>query len=161
MKNLFIALLVTVSGMTASARSLEFVPTIASVEGYQEGLIRVSLLEDGRIYSTNNKGVYKMSQLSPSATQVLVNLVRSLSNVSIKEDYRQVVCKMMVLPSLSDLKISGYNVEAGRFSGEQALVLTQQSCATAHVVYPIDAHALNAAKQLRAHLVLLGLNTLQ
>lgn len=161
MRNILIALLILASGMTASATSPIFDPIIATVEGSQEGLIRVTLLQSGLVYSTNNKGVYKQTRLSPAATKLVLNLARSVADVELKETQRNMVCKMLRLPSLIDLQVSGIDSESQQFNGDLRLVLTATDCSTSYVVYPIEANAKARAEQLRAHLVLLGLNTLQ
>lgn len=159
MKSLLMSLILTAS-VIAQATSVDFTKVLATVQGHEHGIVEIALLEDGRLQVLNSKGVVKTTILSKAALNRLSGKIQTLSDVQVQEVNRDKVCKMMIIPTLSDLSIAFFDYEAGEFKRNLNLVLTRKSCALAYEVFPANEHQENSASELRAQLVILALNTL-
>lgn len=163
MKNLTLALLVTVFASGAFARSIDITPVMAKAEGYYEGLSTVALLADGRLQIVNQKGLVKTVKLTERTFKKISRDVLKLSNIEVKEVHNQYVCMtiMAVIPqTLSNLSIADYNYDTQTY-GESRLVLTQRGCHMHDMTYPTQVHAQADALAVREELVILALANLK
>lgn len=159
MKTLLMGLILSTS-IFAQATSVDMTKVLATVTGYEQGISQVALLEDGRLQVVNNKGVVTTTQVSKVVLNRLSGAIMQLANVELVEENRTMVCKMMILPTLSDLSIAQYDFDANDYTRNVTLILTRQSCALSHEVYPKNEYSFADANELRAQLVILALNTL-
>lgn len=167
MKNMFLTIALLFTSFATQARSLEYAPVIATVSGYEEGIQQVSLLADGRLQVAYSVYVgdtyagetrYKTFQVSEAVLKRLKSTVIYLSEVEVKESKSNIVCKMMPIPSLSNLHLNYFNHNTQKFGQKLNLILTGQGCELSYKVAPVSPYQLNAAQLLREQLVILALN---
>lgn len=166
MKSLLITLALVASSLTASARSIDRTPVVATVSGYEHGIVQVALLADGRLQVVRGQlGVDQKEVetivLSKPVQEDLFSLARNLAKVEIKEERKLIVCAMVEPLSLSSLQVGGYNYETNKFDSKLRLILTNDSCATSYTVIPVQDWAKQRASELRKALVILALNTVK
>lgn len=159
MKTLLMGLILSTS-LFAQATSVDMTKVLATVTGFEAGLSQIALLEDGRLQVVNNKGIVKTEQVSKVALDRLLGKVMELANIELVENVKTMTCKMMIIPALSDLSVATFDYETQQYDRKLTLVLTRQSCALSHEIYPKEQYAIDTARELRAQLVILGLNTL-
>ncbi len=162
MKNTLLTIAVLLSGLTSHALSIDMTPVLATVSGYENGIEHVVLLADGRlqvVYANVDRAEkVKTLRLTSAVLNRLRNAVINLSNVEVKVSNSLVVCKMISMPKLSDLKLANYDHNTQTFSRDLKLILTAQSCDIGNKVSPVDALMKSAAQQLREQIVILALN---
>ncbi len=161
MKSVLLTLAFVVSGLTASAASIDQTNVIAVVTGAQSGISSVALLADGRLQIQDQAGKVKTIVLSKAVVEDLKNEAQSVANIEITEENRRVVCAMMPIMRLSDIEVGSFDFATGKFSAARRLILSANNCALSHVVFPKEQYALIAASELRKALVILALNTVK
>lgn len=159
MKTILMTLILAAT-MNTYATSVDITPVLATVNGYEHGIKQIALLADARMQIVDKDGTVNTIKLSAAAYDRLAGSVSVLSNVELEEVNRTMVCKMMIFPTLSDLSISFYDYETQTYAKNLTLVLTRQSCALAHEIFPKADSQFAAANELREQLVILALNTL-
>lgn len=160
MKTLLMSLILSTS-LLSNATSVDMTKVLAEVNGREKGIVAIALLEDRRLQVVNSKGVVTTTFVSEAAFDRLAGEVSTLTNVEVVEVNRTAVCKMIVIPFLSDLSVAGYDQEANEYTYGRKLILTNQSCALSYEVYPKHQAHLARAISLREKLVILALNTLK
>jgi hypothetical protein len=151
----------TFNAPVAQARSIDPTRVVAIVEGWENDIQQVALLEDGRLQVQNVDGKVTTKKLSKAATLKLVTAARGLANIEIVETHSQVVCMMMLQPTLSDLSVPAYDWEKGTFSRSMRKILGASGCWVSDKVVPKEDYNLGPAQVLRAQLVILALATLK
>lgn len=166
MKNVIIFLTIALSAITTSARSIDTTPVVATVSGYQNGILQVALLADGRLQII--KGELRSTEkqvetiiLSDLAKEDLFDLAQGLSKIEVKEERHMVICAMMEPLALHNLSIGAYDWQSGQFDSKLKLILTNDSCATSYQVAPVQEWAQSRAAQLKKALVILALNSVK
>ena len=145
----------------AQARSIDPRKVVATVEGWENDIQQVSLLEDGTLFVQKVDGKVTAKKLSKAATEKLVTAARDLANIEIVETQHLVVCMMMPQPTLSDLSVPAYDWEKGTFNRTLRKILGATGCWVSDKVAPKDEYNLGPAQVLRAQLVILALATLK
>lgn len=159
MKTILMTLILAAT-MNTYATSVDMTPVLATVNGYEHGIKEIALLADARMQIVDKNGTVNTIKLGSIAFDRLAGSVNSLSNVELEEVNRTMVCKMMIFPTLSNLSISFYDYETRTYANNLTLVLTRQSCALAHEIFPKADYHYATANELREQLVILALNTL-
>ena len=159
MKTILMTLILSAT-MNTYATSVDMTPVLATVSGYEHGIKQIALLADARMQIVDESGTVNSIKLSAAAFDRLATLVIELSYIELQEQNSNATCKIILLPSLSDLSISFYDHVTQTYSENQILVLTRRSCAVAHQIFPKLDFQLTAATELREQLVILALNTL-
>lgn len=160
MKTILMGLILSTS-LFAQATSVDLTKVLATVTGYEEGISQITLIEDGRLQVVNNKGIVKTVQISKVALDRLSGQIIQLSNIELVENVKTKTCKMIIMPTLSNLSVANYDYETLEYGRTLTLVLTRQSCALSHEIYPKEQYAMYIARELRAQLMILALNTLE
>ncbi len=143
------------------ARSVDRTPVVASVEGNKNGIVAAYLLADGRLQVKPEVGTVATVVLSKAATSHLIELAITVADAKLTEQTSAAVCMMVPPPSLGDLSVSGFDDEERTFTSVRKLVLTNSDCTVSHRVTPSNRLVAEAARELRAALVALTLNTVQ
>jgi hypothetical protein len=146
--------------MNIYATSIDQTPVLATVAGYDHGIREIAVLADARMQIVSDKGTFHNIKLSKAAFDRIAGSISVLANVELDEVHRKIVCKMVLIPSLSDLSISFFDFETGTYAKNLTLILTGQSCALAHEVFPKNQSQNIDARELREQLVILALNSL-
>lgn len=159
MKNLLMTLILAAT-VQSGATSVDMTKVLGTVEGREHGIVQIALLADARMQIVNSKGVVSTIQISPVAFDRLAGSLRMLAFADIKETHRNIVCKMMLVPTLSDLSVAKVNADTDELSSDLKLVLTRESCALSYEARPEFDGYYMSAREVRAELVILALNTL-
>lgn len=151
----------TFAAPVAQARSIDPTRVVAVVEGLENDIQQVALLEDGRLQVKDVDGKVTTKKLSAPATAKLITAARDLANIEVVETHYQIVCMMMPQPTLSDLSVPAYDWEKGTFNRSMRKILSASGCWVSDKVAPKDDYNLEPAQVLRAQLVILALATLK
>lgn len=148
-------------GSFASARSVDPTPVVATLTGAKDGIKLVALLADGRLQVQKTDGKVTQVKLSALAAGELIEAAKQLANVTITESSGMMVCAGMPPASLARLSIAPYDETKDAFEGIARLILNSQHCSTRNKVAPEHDYNEQAAKELRAQLLILGYSTLK
>lgn len=144
---------------SAFATSIDPTKVVASVEGLEEGIEQVTLLEDGRLQIKKQDGSVFTERVSEPALTILVDAAKRIANVKIETKRTLVVCMMMPVPKLSSLFVTPYSERKG-FSGKPRFMLSPEGCWVTEHAKPKDEWALKLATELRAQLRILAIDAL-
>jgi hypothetical protein len=129
----------------------EMARTVAQINSVDSQIKTIKLNESGVLIVTQTDGSTKTVKLSENNSEVLLDTAKNLSEVQPETEIRAAVCEMMI-SKLSEQKLSIIDVE----NNTMKLMLTSASCANISYTRPEDQNALEAAKNLKAQMIVLA-----
>ncbi len=156
------ALVTSGIGSIASARSVDRTPVVATLTGSKDGIKLIALLADGRLQVQKTDGKVVQVKLSTLAADELIETSKQLANVTLTESAgASFACTAMPPASLARLAVAPYDETKDVFEGTARLILSSQHCSVRNKVQPEHEFNEQAAKELRAQLLILGYSTLK
>lgn len=156
MKHFALALALTVTSLTtahvALATSIDTTPVVATLDGFEHGISKVTLMADGRLFLTMHDGSSAIGKINEKALEVMLVDARSLSEAKIKKEVTMRPCRMMVRPELNALTVAAFDFYTQEFTGESKPVLTRLGCTMTTTYRPIGEPARLSAERLRSNI---------
>lgn len=150
-----IVLISLVSSLTYAYQDFDTITevshTIAQIASVDANIASVKLNDSGVMTITKRDRTSKTLKLSEVNMQDLLWSAQMLSEAELVTDTHTVVCKMMITPfSIQNLTIYDSKTRSMK------LVLSASSCALTSFTHPKEDYALEAARTLKAQMLVLA-----
>ncbi len=157
MKLIISTLIALTFSLTAKAAAVQ---TVATISGYEYGINEVALLSNHTLRLTNVDKEVTILPLTDAVADKLLGNAMFLGNIETVTNNKIIVCMMLKVPSLADLRVAAYDYDTEKYSSDLQLILTDSGCSIHHTVVPKEFYHQTAAESLRAQMVILALNSL-
>jgi hypothetical protein len=159
MKKTIFAIITLVSSLSFAQFDMidtEIARTVAQLTNVDTQIKTVKLNESGVLTVVKREAGSVSIKLSETNKAELLSLAKMLTEAEVQTDIRTMVCKMMINPfTVTNLSVIDLSNNSLR------LILSHSSCALGSYTYPTQEFHMDAAKSLKAQMIVLARQTIE